>query len=632
MGVHQLVLVLSQIIFLLLPFKASAISCPSRCGNVSFSYPLGIGAGCYLEKGFEVTCDNSSGSEKPFLTGISLEILGVSYTPSYAIGVNLSKISLNNISTTRGIDLSRSPFSFSNVGNNFISVGCYSNQSHNQTDSTSSGCHSFCTCDPSQNASGCCDMICTLPPNGKFNNTESISEFYSKNIPRNCSSAFMVDQQWLQSNYLTEPSVLKGKEFIPASLEWGRYRGLCVEMYNSGSTSCNDDGDCLIKLSSGYICVCNDQKSDRHQGCRGYLFCDSKSGYNCTAECPHGYNVSIYTQNSQETLCSPLRSYEDIWIKKSRVRFFTIIKGEKEEIMTVANLTKRCLNLNGKKRPTMREVAIELAGNIRVPNGALLEQQKYEEIDFVDSEITGHSATGSSLRFCIHGPRRFWFSLEVIQENVPVVITSPGVNSSKTVVNNVPLGNLGQLFQSFASGFNVPPTFENFSSTRRKIHAVVSKLLLSASVYFIWQERKFRLFKGEVHLRLHTLNFKDTPRVRHVVSDWHLPMECIKGDNHDNRSNLMSFQRNRLTNQSIMRSNHYLLPTINLGVCLCFMIGVVEVEGSIWVDYVDVGNWVSGLTASPFVLAAKSTGEWSSLDTKEAWTFNLRALQNFGKA
>ncbi|KAJ0014264.1 hypothetical protein Pint_21816 [Pistacia integerrima] len=483
MGVHQLALVLSQIIFLLLPFKASAISCPSRCGNVSFSYPLGIGAGCYLEKGFEVTCDNSSGSEKPFLTGISLEILeGVSYTPSYAIGVNLSKISLNNISTTRGIDLSGSPFSFSNVGNNFISVGCYSNQSHNQTDSTSSGCHSFCTCDPSQNASGCCDMICTLPPNGKFNNTESISEFYSKNIPRNCSSAFMVDQQWLQLNYLTEPSVLKGKEFIPASLEWGRYRGSCVEMYNSGITSCNEDGDCLIKLSSGYICLCNNQKSDRHQGCRGYLYCDTKSSYNCTEECPHDYDkYDIYSQNSQGTRCSPLRSSKDIWIKKSRVRFFTIVGcgagigsfllligqlsskegniektrlftskelvkatdnynanrilgqggqgtvykgmlvdgrivaikkskivdesqveefinevGEKEEIMTVANLTKRCLNLNGKKRPTMREVAIELAGNIRALNGALLEQQKYEEINFVDSEIISRYATSSS--------------------------------------------------------------------------------------------------------------------------------------------------------------------------------------------------------------------------------------------
>ncbi|KAJ0014262.1 hypothetical protein Pint_21810 [Pistacia integerrima] len=511
MGVHQLVLVLSQIILLLLPLKASAISCRSKCGNVSFSYPLGIGAGCYFEKGFEVTCDNSSGSEKPVLTSINLEMAeGVSYVSSYMIRVNWPTISLNNSSTTRDIDLSGSPFSFSNERNNFISVGCYSGPSHKQTDSTSAGCQSFCTC---QNATGCCDMICTLPLNGTFNNTESISEFYSKMVPRNCSSAFMVDQGWLQSNYLTEPSVLRGKENIPASMEWGKYRGQCVEMYNSGNTSCNADGDCLIKLSSGFICVCNDQTSDRHQGCSGYLFCDTKSSYNCTAECPHGYNISIYSQNSQETDCSPLRSYKDIWIKKSRVRFFTIVGccagigsfllligiwwsykfikrrkaiklkqkffkrngglllqqqlsskegniektrlftskelvkatdnynanrilgqggqgtvykgmlvdgrivaikkskivdesqveefinevGEKEEIMTVANLTKRCLNLNGKKRPTMREVAIELAGNIRAPNGALLEQQKYEEIDFVDSEITGHSATSSSL-------------------------------------------------------------------------------------------------------------------------------------------------------------------------------------------------------------------------------------------
>ncbi|KAJ0079937.1 hypothetical protein Patl1_24537 [Pistacia atlantica] len=272
MGAHQLVLVLSQIIFLILPLKASAISCPSKCGNVSFSYPLGIGAGCYFDKGFEVTCDNSSGSQKPFLTSINLEM---------AEAVRVTK-----------------------------------------TDSTSAGCQSFCTC---QNATGCCDMICTLPLNGTFNNTESISEFYSKKVPRNCSSAFMVDQGWLQSNYLTEPSVLRGKENIPASLEWGKYRGQCVEMNNSGNTSCNADGDCLIKLSSGFICVCNDQRSDRHQGCSGYLFCNTKSVYNCTAECPHGYNVSIYSQNSQETMCSSLRNYEDIWIKKSRVRFFTIV-------------------------------------------------------------------------------------------------------------------------------------------------------------------------------------------------------------------------------------------------------------------------------------------------------------------
>ncbi|KAL2544879.1 Wall-associated receptor kinase-like 9 [Forsythia ovata] len=40
-------------------------------------------------------------------------------------------------------------------------------------------------------------------------------------------------------------------------------------------------------------------------------------------------------------------------------------KGNDEDIFSVANLAYRCLNLNGKKRPTMKEVAIELE-NIRL--------------------------------------------------------------------------------------------------------------------------------------------------------------------------------------------------------------------------------------------------------------------------
>ena len=35
-------------------------------------------------------------------------------------------------------------------------------------------------------------------------------------------------------------------------------------------------------------------------------------------------------------------------------------EGEKENILAIANLTKRCLYLNGKKRPTMKEVTFEL--------------------------------------------------------------------------------------------------------------------------------------------------------------------------------------------------------------------------------------------------------------------------------
>ncbi|GAY53655.1 hypothetical protein CUMW_150780 [Citrus unshiu] len=71
-------------------------------------------------------------------------------------------------------------------------------------------------------------------------------------------------------------------------------------------------------------------------------------------------------------------------------------EAKKEEIMTVATLAKRCLNLNGKMRPTMKEVTFELGG-IRTSIGASILQQNCEEIDFVDGDISGHSLeTGSS--------------------------------------------------------------------------------------------------------------------------------------------------------------------------------------------------------------------------------------------
>ncbi|KAJ0080300.1 hypothetical protein Patl1_23174 [Pistacia atlantica] len=169
----------------------------------------------------------------------------------------------------------------------------------------------------------------------------------------------MVDKEWLQSNYqITNSSVLKGKEHSPAVLEWGRYKGSCVELFNS-DTTCDLDGECIIKLDAGYICSCYNSRSDSYKGCSGDLICNSTGGYHCSG-CPHGYK-------KDGSSCSSSKAFGDlfIFIKKSRARFFAIIEGENEEIMNVANLTRRCLNLNGKKRPTMREVAIELAGNTR---------------------------------------------------------------------------------------------------------------------------------------------------------------------------------------------------------------------------------------------------------------------------
>ncbi|GMP46667.1 hypothetical protein CsSME_00014727 [Camellia sinensis var. sinensis] len=70
-----------------------------------------------------------------------------------------------------------------------------------------------------------------------------------------------------------------------------------------------------------------------------------------------------------------------------------------EEIAAVAHLAKRCLNLNGKKRPTMKDVAVELEG-IRMMRENTTTHQNYEvfeynRTDFFESWDVSSTSTGT---------------------------------------------------------------------------------------------------------------------------------------------------------------------------------------------------------------------------------------------
>ncbi|KAK2973169.1 hypothetical protein RJ640_009799 [Escallonia rubra] len=72
-------------------------------------------------------------------------------------------------------------------------------------------------------------------------------------------------------------------------------------------------------------------------------------------------------------------------------------EGGKEEVMIVANLAKRCLHLNGRKRPTMKEVAMELE-EIKKWHGAPdTQHHKEEEVECaIDTEQMGTWDTAST--------------------------------------------------------------------------------------------------------------------------------------------------------------------------------------------------------------------------------------------
>ncbi|KAL7212970.1 hypothetical protein ACSBR2_015632 [Camellia fascicularis] len=62
-------------------------------------------------------------------------------------------------------------------------------------------------------------------------------------------------------------------------------------------------------------------------------------------------------------------------------------EGRREETIDVAHLARRCLNLNGKKRPTMKDVAVELEG-IRMSHGSSTIHQHYEDVEYNATDLT----------------------------------------------------------------------------------------------------------------------------------------------------------------------------------------------------------------------------------------------------
>ncbi|KAL0330357.1 UNVERIFIED_CONTAM: Wall-associated receptor kinase-like 8 [Sesamum radiatum] len=70
-------------------------------------------------------------------------------------------------------------------------------------------------------------------------------------------------------------------------------------------------------------------------------------------------------------------------------------QGSKEEHLAVANLARRCLKLNGKKRPTIREVAMELESIRACENPSCIESNT-PDISFVEEESSRFPDDGSS--------------------------------------------------------------------------------------------------------------------------------------------------------------------------------------------------------------------------------------------
>ena len=97
--------------------------CQEKCGNVTISYPFGIGTNCSADQRFDIDCHGNP--PKPYLYHDVLEVLNISVTTG-TLDVNYTVFEdcdTNGSRTERVTSIFR-PFSFSATRNRFTAMGC----------------------------------------------------------------------------------------------------------------------------------------------------------------------------------------------------------------------------------------------------------------------------------------------------------------------------------------------------------------------------------------------------------------------------------------------------------------------------------------------------------------------------
>ncbi|KAH9678907.1 Wall-associated receptor kinase 2 [Citrus sinensis] len=270
--------------------------CPNRCGDVEIPYPFGTKRGCFLNKDFLITCNDTFNPPKPFLGESNINVVNISidghlnvlqYTAKdcynakgYSVDSNLPYITLSN-------------FTVSNTENRFVVIGCDSYayvRGYLRENRYRAGCMSMCdsfefVINGSCIGTGCCQI--EIPRGLKeieveaysFNNHTNVSSFNP------CTYAFVVDQSQFHfaSNYLAAGGI---PEQLPMVLDWEiTTTKTCEEAKICGlNASCDEPKD-NNNTSSGYHCKCNKGYEGNpylSDGCRDINECEDPSLNNCT--------------------------------------------------------------------------------------------------------------------------------------------------------------------------------------------------------------------------------------------------------------------------------------------------------------------------------------------------------------
>ncbi|KAL4378578.1 hypothetical protein GQ457_02G043300 [Hibiscus cannabinus] len=410
----------------------------NSCGNITFQYPFQISDQHFPnDSWFRIICKKTSnGQPMPFLNinGNDLQILEFSILFGN-IMVNHSIPYFNcrkNNNNGMSLNLTTTPFYYSDFDNVVWSSGCGNlvTVSGNETSGLIGGClqPSCKTSNESSSVTGCPTNF----PHGLssfFVNMSGRVDSSDYSQKRSCGFASLVTRE-LYYDLTSEPHDfdISNWTHVPIALQWSTpVSGMC-HLKQDLNTSCTSDHQtCWQSLGSKHLCVCNKDygvgefsRLCQGKNCGVYVWChmlclNTPGNYCSSRECPLEYEY-----NSTEFRCEPKKSTSPVPSKNTQNRTIIIIgcstsfgtvflllgtwqmykenslfdildskvlnDGPQKQIIAVAKLAKRCLHLDGKKRPTMKQVAMELELIKASEGGNVIEQSGDDESEI--DEIT----------------------------------------------------------------------------------------------------------------------------------------------------------------------------------------------------------------------------------------------------
>ncbi|TVU05280.1 hypothetical protein EJB05_48438, partial [Eragrostis curvula] len=300
--------------------------CTRICGNISIPFPFGVEPGCYIEAGFNLTCDRSPQPPKLFLGDGTVQVLGidlsngtvringsVAYFPG---GRGNGTLPGAKAGTWWGGAIREDgPYSLARGRNKLLAVGC-NVQVVLSGDSDESDTACFAVCPPfmvdgtpfsfaQTNCShnlGCCQTEIVA---GLSSYEFQVLDIYKGRGPSSDTRACIMDSE----STIDPRKLTNSPGTLPAVLGWSVKHTTC------NGTDINEcelpalypcDGDCK-NIEGGYQCQCRpgfEGNAFTPNGCRDIDECAHPANYTCSGSC---INVpgTYYCQCKDGTYWSP---------------------------------------------------------------------------------------------------------------------------------------------------------------------------------------------------------------------------------------------------------------------------------------------------------------------------------------